>query len=87
MLSALPLLPLSSLVIKAAGGREKLTHYDLHKNLIPGWRRIPAMQKGSGARFALPWQATGLWYGGHVIWRTTRGSAGLRQLRFAIRFF
>ena len=54
MLSALSLLPLppSSLVIKAASGREKLTHYDLHKNLIPGRRRIPVMQNGSGLALA-----------------------------------
>ena len=58
--------PPSSLVIKAASGREKLTHYDLHKNLIPGRRRIPVMQNGSGARFALPWQATGLWWSCHL---------------------
>ena len=44
--------PPSSLVIKAASGREKLTHYDLHKNLIPGRRRIPVMQNGSGLALA-----------------------------------
>ena len=48
--TALPL-PSSS-VIKAASGREKLTHYDLHKNLIPGRRRIPVMQNGSGLALA-----------------------------------
>ena len=40
-------LPLSPSVIKAASGREKLTHYDLHKTFMPpDGKRIPIIENG-----------------------------------------
>ena len=40
-------LRLSPSVIKAASGREKLTHYDLHKTFMsPDGKRIPIIENG-----------------------------------------